>query len=58
MVAVSQRLRPMAEQLLAESGSSVADVLLQLLEVRAALHSSTTWVQPGVRGAMGTCQNG
>ena len=33
VVAVSQRLRPMAEQLLAESGDSVADVLAQLLEV-------------------------
>ena len=31
---VSRRLRPMAEQLLAESGDNVLDVLLQLLEVR------------------------
>ncbi len=30
---VSARLRPMAEQLLAESGDNVLDVLLQLMEV-------------------------
>lgn len=30
---VSRRLRPMAEQLLAENGDNVLDVLLQLLEV-------------------------
>lgn len=30
---MSQRLRPMAEQMLAESGDNVLDVLLQLLEV-------------------------
>lgn len=32
---VSARLRPMAEQLLAESGDNVLDVLLQLMEVRS-----------------------
>lgn len=30
---LGQRLRPMAEQMLAESGDNVLDVLLQLLEV-------------------------
>ena len=33
---VSRRLRPMAEQLLAENGDNVLDVLLQLLKVTAS----------------------
>lgn len=41
IAAVSQRLRPMAEQLLAESGDNVMDVLLQLLQVRAHIMQIT-----------------
>lgn len=52
IVHVSQRLRPMAEQLLAESGDNVLDVLLQLLEVRRESHSRLWSVPAAVCACM------